>query len=82
MTGWRWAPRRAAPLALLKPSRGPRPSLQGRDFVMPDDVKAMAVPALAHRIILRPELWVARLSTVEVVDDVLRRVPTPKVEAR
>ena len=55
--------------------------LQGRDFVTPDDVKAMAVPVLAHRIILRPELWVARLSTVEVVNDVLRRVPTPKVEA-
>jgi hypothetical protein len=36
---------------------------------------------LAHRIILRPELWVARLSTVEVIGDVLRRVPTPKVEA-
>jgi MoxR-like ATPase len=54
--------------------------LQGRDFVTPDDVKAMAVPVLAHRIILRPELWVARLSTVEVVDEVLRRVPTPKVE--
>jgi len=55
--------------------------LQGRDFVTPDDVKAMAVPVLAHRIILRPELWVAQLSTVEVVNDVLRRVPTPKVEA-
>ena len=56
-------------------------ALQGRDFVTPDDVKAMAVPVLAHRIVLRPELWVARLSPVEVVDDVLRRVPTPKVEA-
>ena len=54
--------------------------LQGRDFVTPDDVKKMAVPVLAHRIILRPELWVARLSTVEVVNDVLGRVPTPKVE--
>ena len=40
-----------------------------------------AVPVLAHRIILRPELWAARVSTVEVVNDVLRRVPTPKVEA-
>ena len=35
-------------------------ALQGRDFVTPDDVKAMAVPVLAHRIVLRPELWVAR----------------------
>jgi MoxR-like ATPase len=56
-------------------------ALQGRDFVTPDDVKAMAVPVLAHRIVLRPELWVARLSPVEVVDDVLKRVPVPKVEA-
>jgi hypothetical protein len=39
------------------------------------------VPALAHRIVLRPELWVARLSPREVVDDALNRVPTPKVEA-
>jgi MoxR-like ATPase len=56
-------------------------ALQGRDFVTPDDVKAMAVPVLAHRIVLRPELWVARLSPVEVVADALKRVPTPKVEA-
>ena len=56
-------------------------ALQGRDFVTPDDVKAMAVPVLAHRIVLRPELWVARLSPIEVVADALKRVPTPKVEA-
>jgi MoxR-like ATPase len=56
-------------------------ALQGRDFATPDDVKAMAVPVLAHRIVLRPELWVARVSPVEVVTDVLKRVPTPKVEA-
>ena len=56
-------------------------ALRGRDYVTPDDIKAMAVPVLAHRIVLRPELWVARLSTVEIVADVLKRVPTPKVEA-
>jgi len=56
-------------------------ALRGRDYVTPDDVKAMAVPVLAHRIVLRPELWVARLSPVEVVADVLKRVPSPKVEA-
>jgi MoxR-like ATPase len=56
-------------------------ALHGRDFVTPDDVKAMAVPVLAHRIVLRPELWMARLSPVEVVEEILRRVPTPKVEA-
>jgi MoxR-like ATPase len=52
-------------------------ALSGRDFVTPDDVKAMAVPVLAHRLILRPELWVARLSASAVVGDLLKRVPTP-----
>ena len=47
-------------LALLKLSRG-RAALAGRDFVTPDDVKAVAVPALAHRLTLRPELWVQRV---------------------
>jgi MoxR-like ATPase len=56
-------------------------ALSGRDFVTPDDVKAMAVPALAHRLVLRPELWLARLSPIEVVEDILRRVSTPKAEA-
>jgi MoxR-like ATPase len=40
----------------------------------------MAVPALAHRIILRPELWVSKVSPVQVVEDLLSRVPTPKAE--
>ena len=44
-------------LALLKLSRC-RAALAGRDYVTPDDVKAVAVPALAHRLALRPELWV------------------------
>ena len=53
-------------LALLKLSRG-RAALQGRDFVTPDDVKAVAVPALAHRLTLRPELWVQRVSEATMV---------------
>jgi MoxR-like ATPase len=44
-------------LALLKLSRA-KAALDGRDFVVPEDVKAIAVPALAHRLTLRPELWV------------------------
>jgi MoxR-like ATPase len=56
-------------------------ALQGRDFVTPDDVKTMAIPVLAHRIVLRPELWVARVSPIEVIDEILKRVPTPKVAA-
>jgi len=66
-------------LALLKLSRC-RAALAGRDFVTPDDVKAVAVPALAHRLMLRPELWVQRLSADDVVREVLESVPTPAAE--
>ena len=66
-------------LALLKLARA-RAALQRRGFVTPDDVKDMAVPALAHRVILRPELWVSRVSPTQVVADLLGRVPTPPVE--
>jgi MoxR-like ATPase len=66
-------------LALLKLGRG-RALLEGRDFVTPDDVKAVAVPALSHRLMLRPELWVQRVSPEKVVQEVLDRVPTPTAE--
>jgi MoxR-like ATPase len=67
-------------LALLKVARA-RAALSGRDFVTPEDVKAVAVPALAHRIILRPELWVRRVRTEDVVGELLEQVPTPPPEA-
>lgn len=54
--------------------------LAGRDFVTPDDVKAVAVPALAHRLTLRPELWVRRVDPDQVVGELLGRVPTPTAE--
>jgi len=66
-------------LALLKLSRC-KAALAGRDFVTPDDVKAVAVPALAHRLMLRPELWVQRLSAADVVRELLETVPTPRAE--
>ena len=66
-------------LALFKLSRC-RAALQGRDFVTPDDVKAVAVPALAHRLTLRPELWVQRVSAEDVVRERLETVPTPAAE--
>jgi len=66
-------------LALLKLSRC-RAALQGRDYVTPDDVKAVAVPALAHRLTLRPELWVQRVSAEDVVRERLDTVPTPAAE--
>ena len=67
-------------LALLRLSRG-RAALQGRDFVTPDDVKAVAVPALAHRLTLRPELWVQRVSGEDLVREALASVPTPPAHA-
>ena len=65
-------------LALLKLSRA-RAALEGRDFVTPDDVKLVAVPALAHRITLRPELWIQRVQAEDVVRDCLDRCPAPPV---
>ncbi len=55
--------------------------LQERDFVLPDDVKIMAPAALAHRILLKPELWVRGIQAEQVVRDILERTPIPKVEA-
>jgi MoxR-like ATPase len=66
-------------LALLKLSRC-RAALDGRTYVTPDDVKAVAVPALAHRLSLRPELWVQRLRPDDIVLELLDRVPTPAPE--
>jgi MoxR-like ATPase len=66
-------------LALLKLSRC-RAALDGRDYVTPDDVKSVAVPALAHRLTLRPELWVQRVSAEDVVRERLNTVATPAAE--
>jgi MoxR-like ATPase len=63
-------------LALLRLARA-RAALEGRDFVVPDDVKAIAVPALAHRLVLRPELWVRRIDAGDVIERVLAAVPAP-----
>jgi MoxR-like ATPase len=63
-------------LALFKLARA-LAVLRRRDFVLPDDVKAMAVPALAHRIILKPELWASRVSPAQVVQGLLAQVPVP-----
>ncbi len=65
-------------LALLKASRA-RAALAGRDFVTPDDVKAVALPALAHRLLLKPDPWIRGVRTTSVVTDVLAQVPVPKV---
>ncbi|HJS95874.1 MAG TPA: MoxR family ATPase [Solirubrobacteraceae bacterium] len=63
-------------LAVMKLARV-KALLDGRDFVIPDDVKSVAVPALAHRLTLRPELWVQRVQPEDVVRDCLSSVPVP-----
>ena len=66
-------------LALFKLSRA-RAALAGRDYVTPEDVKAVAVPGLAHRLTLRPELWVRRVRADDVIAACLESVPTPAPE--
>ena len=51
--------------------------LDGRTFVLPDDVKAMAVATLGHRISVRPEMWLRRIDGDDVVTSVLQEVPVP-----
>jgi len=66
-------------LAVLKLARA-EAAIRGRDFVLPDDVKAMAVAALAHRVTLRSELWVSRTTPAQVVESLLQQVPAPAAE--
>jgi MoxR-like ATPase len=63
-------------LALMKLARA-RAALHGRDFVKPDDVKHIVVPALAHRLTLSPELWVQRTDPAEIVRSIVTSVPAP-----
>ncbi|HEY46723.1 MAG: magnesium chelatase [Anaerolineae bacterium SM23_ 63] len=66
-------------LALLKLSRA-WAAMKGRDFVLPDDVKLFAIPALIHRLILEPDLWMKRHAADDVISEILRSVPVPVIE--
>jgi MoxR-like ATPase len=68
-------------LALVQLARG-QALLHERDFVVPDDIKQVAVPALAHRITLRPELWVRQVSADDIISRLLAGVPTPRTDPR
>jgi MoxR-like ATPase len=63
-------------IALLRVAKA-RALADGRDYVVPDDVKAVAVPVLAHRLILAPEARSASLGAEELVADALDRTPVP-----
>jgi len=56
-------------------------ALMGRSYATPDDVKAMAPPALSHRIVVTPDARVSGVSTTEIVDDILSEIPMPQLRA-
>ena len=66
-------------LALVQLARA-QALLRQRDYVIPDDVKTIAVPALAHRITVRPELWARQGRSEDVIAQVLDTVPTPRAD--
>jgi len=65
-----------ATLALQRVARA-RAAAEGRDYMAPDDIKALAGPVLSHRLLLSPEAQLQRLTAADVIDDLLDRVPVP-----
>jgi MoxR-like ATPase len=66
-------------LAMYQLARA-RAMSEARDFVLPDDVKAVAPTALAHRLLLKPELWVRGIQAEHLVQEILERTPVPKAD--
>jgi MoxR-like ATPase len=64
-------------LHLVRAARA-QAALSGRDFVVPDDVHAVAVPVLAHRLVLTPEAQAGRRSPAELIRALVQRVPVPQ----
>jgi MoxR-like ATPase len=54
-------------------------AMQGRDYVLPDDIKLIAGPALAHRLILAPDPWIHGVRGTNVIDTIMNQIPVPKV---
>ena len=59
-----------------------RAAMDGRDYVIPDDIKALAMSALAHRLIVSPSARIKDVDPRAVVEDVLQSVPVPGARAR
>lgn len=66
-------------LALLKLGRA-YAAMEKRDYVLPDDIKAFAKPALIHRLILNPELWLRPHATDHILTEIINRVPVPVID--
>jgi MoxR-like ATPase len=69
-----------ATLAFLKLARA-QAALEGREYVLPDDIRRFAIPVFSHRLILQPEYWMARDLTVRIIADVLAGVPVPVIDS-
>jgi MoxR-like ATPase len=67
-------------LAIFKLSRA-RAALHGRDYVIPDDVKEVAPPALVHRLIMKAESWVKGTNPNQILEDILKTIPVPRVKS-
>ncbi|MDD1773033.1 MAG: MoxR family ATPase [Methanomassiliicoccales archaeon] len=65
-------------LALMRLSSA-RAAMQGRDYVIPDDVKIVVVPAIAHRLILAPDPWIKGVRPESIIETIMKGVPVPKV---
>ena len=68
-----------ASLALMKLARA-QAALSGREYVLPDDIKAYIHPVLAHRLLLLPEFWMRKNLITEVINTALRSVPVPVLD--
>jgi MoxR-like ATPase len=68
-------------LALVQLARA-RAVMDLRDYATPEDVKSVAVPALAHRVTLKPELWVRQIASDEVIREIVQSVAAPKTQPR
>ena len=55
--------------------------IQGREFVIPEDIKTLTHACLEHRVVIRPELWLQNISPASVIDSILTRVPAPEAAA-
>ncbi|HEX9613168.1 MAG TPA: MoxR family ATPase [Candidatus Bathyarchaeia archaeon] len=67
-------------LAIFKLSRA-RAVFHGRDYVIPDDVKEVAGPALVHRLIMKAESWVKGTNPNQALEDILKTIPVPRVKS-
>ncbi len=66
-------------LALLKLARS-QAALDSRSFVLPDDIKGFLEPALSHRLILKPDYWMKKSTSIEVLKSVASLVPVPVID--